>query len=81
MRWSMVTRPSLDAPGSIAVLTAGGALFAGDTFVNGKKPGSARIIENPAQLAASLQKLKGMNISTVYPGHGKPFPMAEFSGS
>ena len=64
-------------PGSIAVLTGEGNLFAGDTFVNRKKPCPAQIIENPEQLQASLTKLKNLKIRTVYPGHGKPFSMAD----
>jgi len=66
-------------PGSIAVLTADGDLFAGDTFVNRTKPCPAQIIENPLQLQSSLEKLKKMNIRTVYPGHGRPFQMAAFN--
>jgi glyoxylase-like metal-dependent hydrolase (beta-lactamase superfamily II) len=65
-------------PGSIAVLTSEGDLFAGDMFVNRKKPDSAQIVENPGQLRASLDKLKTMSIKTVYPGHGKPFRMADY---
>jgi len=26
----------------------------------------------------SIQKLKSLKINTVYPGHGKPFPMETF---
>jgi Zn-dependent hydrolases, including glyoxylases len=65
-------------PGSIGVLTDEGDLFAGDTFVNNKKPSDARIIENSGQLKQSLDALKKMNIKTVYPGHGKPFLMEEY---
>jgi glyoxylase-like metal-dependent hydrolase (beta-lactamase superfamily II) len=65
-------------PGSIGVLTAEGDLFAGDMFVNRKKPDSAQIIENPAQMKNSLEKMKQMNIKTVYPGHGMPFEMQDY---
>lgn len=65
-------------PGSIGVITAEGDLFAGDTFVNSKKHDSARIIENSGQLKNSLDKLKKMDIKTVYPGHGKPFLMDDY---
>ena len=27
---------------------------------------------------ASVEKLKNLRIKTVYPGHGKPFPMEQF---
>ncbi|MGA2508381.1 MAG: MBL fold metallo-hydrolase [Chitinispirillaceae bacterium] len=65
-------------PGSIGVITDRGDLFAGDTFVNNKKPDDARIIENPGQLKTSIDKLIKINITTVYPGHGKPFLMDEY---
>jgi glyoxylase-like metal-dependent hydrolase (beta-lactamase superfamily II) len=65
-------------PGSIGVITAEGDLFAGDTFTNRKKPGAAGLIENSRHLKNSLDKLKKMNIKTVYPGHGKPFLMEEY---
>jgi glyoxylase-like metal-dependent hydrolase (beta-lactamase superfamily II) len=65
-------------PGSIGVLTEAGDFFAGDTFVNRTKPEDAQIIENSFQLKNSLEKLKKMNIKTVYPGHGKPFLMKEY---
>jgi len=65
-------------PGSIGVLTEEGGFFAGDTFVNRKKPESARIVENLAQLESSLEKIKKLNVKTVYPGHGKPFPMEDY---
>ena len=28
---------------------------------------------------ASIEKLKSLKINTVYPGHGKPFPMSSFT--
>ena len=61
--------------GSIAVLTADGDLFAGDTLNNTSRPEIAIIIENQGELESSIDRLKKMNIKTVYPGHGKPFPM------
>jgi len=27
---------------------------------------------------ASVEKLKKLRVKTVYPGHGKPFPMEQF---
>jgi glyoxylase-like metal-dependent hydrolase (beta-lactamase superfamily II) len=59
--------------GSIAVLTADGRLFAGDTVANWRKPGSAPFIENEKELKDSLLILKGTKARMVYPGHGKPF--------
>jgi glyoxylase-like metal-dependent hydrolase (beta-lactamase superfamily II) len=65
--------------GSIAILTDEGDLFAGDTFVNTKKPETANIIENPTELNKSMEKLKKLNIKKVYPGHGKPFLMEQLT--
>jgi hydroxyacylglutathione hydrolase len=64
--------------GSIGILTAEGDLFAGDTFVNRKRPDSAEIIENLQELENSIDMLKKMNIKMVYPGHGKPFMMEHY---
>ncbi len=64
--------------GSIGILTTEGDLFAGDTFVNRKKPDSAEIIENLQELEKSIDMLKKMNIKMVYPGHGRPFMMRDY---
>ncbi len=60
--------------GSIAILTSDGQLLAGDTFTNNTRPGLAMFIENPTELRASLERIKGLKAVTIYPGHGKPFP-------
>jgi hydroxyacylglutathione hydrolase len=56
--------------GSISVLTPEGELICGDLFGNvwGKRL--------KATDDAGLNRLKAMNIQTIYPGHGQPFPMA-----
>lgn len=64
--------------GSIGILTNEGDLFAGDTFVNRKKPDSAEIIANLQELENSIEMLKKMNIKMVYPGHGRPFMMENY---
>ena len=61
--------------GSIGVLTDDGDFFAGDTFVNFRKPATASIIQNEKELSESIDKIKKLNITTIYPGHGKPFPI------
>jgi glyoxylase-like metal-dependent hydrolase (beta-lactamase superfamily II) len=66
--------------GSIAVLTEEGELFVGDTLVNTKQPDTATYIENPAELQASVAKLKALKVSKVYTGHGKPFLMEQLPG-
>ncbi len=60
-------------PGSIAVLTADGQLFAGDTVENRTRPAPAALVENETELQASLAKLKRTTPRMVYPGHGEPF--------
>ena len=59
--------------GSIGILTGEGDLFAGDIFVNSKKPDIAIFVDNFEELKNSVKKLKKLNIKKVYPGHGKPF--------
>ncbi len=64
--------------GSIGILTGEGDFFSGDTINNRKKPAAADIVENEPALTSSLEKIRKINIRNVYPGHGKPFPMAAF---
>jgi len=64
--------------GSIGILTDDGDLFAGDTFTNRKKPDGAMYIENEIELKNSVERLKKLNIKTIYPGHGKPFESRSF---
>lgn len=61
--------------GSIGVLTANGELFCGDLFSNTKGPELNPIMDNLAEANASVEKLKGKKINTVFPGHGRPFSM------
>jgi len=72
--------------GSIGILRAGGdpssgsgrALFCGDLLENSTEPTTNSIVDDPAACEASLEKLQGFEINTVYPGHGKPFAMDFF---
>jgi hydroxyacylglutathione hydrolase len=64
--------------GSIGILTAGGDLFCGDLLENVDKPATNSIMDDPAACEASVEKLLGFEINTVYPGHGNPFPMDLF---
>ena len=52
---------------------------AGDTLANIKKPDIAMNALNFKTLRSSVEKIKGLPIATVYPGHGKPFPMERFA--
>jgi glyoxylase-like metal-dependent hydrolase (beta-lactamase superfamily II) len=64
--------------GSIGILTAGGDLFCGDLFSNTDQPALNSIMDDLPAAHASLEKLRGLAIETVYPGHGKPFSMEQF---
>lgn len=64
--------------GSIGILTAGGDLFCGDLLDDTDSPGLGSIMDDPAAAKASVGKLTGLEIHTVYPGHGKPFAWEQF---
>ncbi|MDP4094510.1 MAG: MBL fold metallo-hydrolase [Bacillota bacterium] len=59
--------------GSIGIVTAEGNLISGDIFANVKKPGKAINAFDFILMNNSIERLKSMNIKTVYPGHGSPF--------
>jgi hydroxyacylglutathione hydrolase len=61
--------------GSIAVLMADGQLFSGDLLVKKNRPVRNSLIDDPAAADASIAKLKKLKIKTIYPGHGRPFPV------
>jgi glyoxylase-like metal-dependent hydrolase (beta-lactamase superfamily II) len=65
--------------GSIGLLTSGGDLFCGDLLANTKKPDIWSIIDDQPAAESSVEKLMGYQIDTVYPGHGQPFPMDQFT--
>jgi glyoxylase-like metal-dependent hydrolase (beta-lactamase superfamily II) len=67
--------------GSIGILTAEGDLFCGDLLENSDEPATNSIMDNPAACDASIAKLEGLKIDTVYPGHGNPFSMELFTSS
>jgi hydroxyacylglutathione hydrolase len=64
--------------GSIGILTAGGALFCGDLLENTDKPALGSIVDDEVAAEASVEKLQGLKIDTVYPGHGGSFQIALF---
>lgn len=63
--------------GSIGLLLASGELFCGDLFTNLKRPELNRLIDDKDAARASLEKLRRLPITTVYPGHGEPFTLAD----
>jgi hydroxyacylglutathione hydrolase len=64
--------------GSIGILTTRGELFCGDLLANVGKPDIWSIIDDSDAAYASIEKLKSLQINTVFPGHGQPFPMELF---
>jgi hydroxyacylglutathione hydrolase len=64
--------------GSIGILTSGGDLFCGDLLQNIHKPKLNSIMDDLTTANTSVEKLNKLSIRTVYPGHGKPFPMDMF---
>ncbi len=59
--------------GSIAILTAEGALFCGDLLEYKGKPVLNSIIDDRAAAEASFDRLKGLKVRAVYTGHGEAF--------
>ncbi|MCL5960607.1 MAG: MBL fold metallo-hydrolase, partial [Chloroflexi bacterium] len=62
--------------GSIGILTSGGDLFCGDLLYNIGI--GIPFVDDLVAFNASVEKLKSLEISTVFPGHGKPFPIEAF---
>ncbi len=57
--------------GSIGVLTTGGDLICGDLLTNNRRVATP-IIDDLEQYHQSIERLKQMDLHTIYPGHGKP---------
>jgi glyoxylase-like metal-dependent hydrolase (beta-lactamase superfamily II) len=64
--------------GSIGILTSAGDLFCGDLLENTKQPAISSIMDDTPTAQASIEKLESCEVKTVYPGHGKPFPLKLF---
>jgi hydroxyacylglutathione hydrolase len=67
--------------GSIGILTADGDLFCGDLLDNTKAPTLNSIMDDWSAGKTSVEKLKSLEIHTVYPGHGRPFAWELFMSS
>jgi len=67
--------------GSIGVLTAEGDLFCGDLLGNTDEPELNSVMDDLTAANASVARLKGLGIGTVYPGHGEAFLMEAFLGN
>lgn len=66
--------------GSIGILTANGDFFCGDLFDNIKTPALNTLIDDADAAARSAMKVRTLGVRTVYPGHGKPFPLDRLAG-
>ncbi len=64
--------------GSIGVLVKSGEFFCGDLFENIKKPALGSIMDNQVKAKSSAARLKKLKVTTVFPGHGKPFLIKDF---
>jgi glyoxylase-like metal-dependent hydrolase (beta-lactamase superfamily II) len=40
-------------------------------------PGRNDLVDEASEYAASIERLRSMDITTVYPGHGEPFELEE----
>lgn len=63
--------------GSIGILTNEGELIVGDTLSNIKRPQAAANASDFKLLKMSINRLKMLNLKTIFPGHGKPFSPSE----
>lgn len=64
--------------GSVGVLTTNGDLFCGDLMDSMiGKPSLEFFIDDMPAAQASLARLRQLDVGVVYPGHGKPFRLAE----
>jgi hydroxyacylglutathione hydrolase len=64
--------------GNTGILTAAGDLFCGDLFGNLNKPEIWSLVDDAAAMQASAEKVKTLDLRLIYPGHGKPFTLAEY---
>jgi glyoxylase-like metal-dependent hydrolase (beta-lactamase superfamily II) len=67
--------------GSIGILTADHDLFCGDLMDSMGKPSLEFFIDDMAAARASLERLRSLDVGTVYPGHGKPFRLEQVTGN
>ena len=63
--------------GSIGMLAADGDLLCGDLLTNTGRPEPNSLVDNPVDLAASVERVRGLAVRTIHPGHGGPFRMDE----
>lgn len=59
--------------GSMGLLFPDGRLVAGDMYMNFVRPGLAYLAEDYTVMRKTNDMLKGLPLTTIYHGHGKPF--------
>jgi hydroxyacylglutathione hydrolase len=67
--------------GSIGILTAEGDLFCGDLMQNMLRPSLHFFIDDMTAARAGIERLRGLGVKSVYPGHGRPFPLERLKES
>lgn len=65
--------------GSCGFLTSDGSLFCGDLFTNWDVPRLNTNLDDRETALNSVNRLKGLKIGTIFPGHGRPFPASELA--
>jgi len=66
---------------SISTRTKDGNVFCGDLLTNTNTPAKNTLIQNADVLDASVEKLRALAPSTIYPGHEKPFSMEQLTNA
>jgi len=59
--------------------TTNGDLFCGDLLENLKSPAEASLVDNKDEFKGSISRLKEITVKKIYPGHGVPFSIEDFS--
>jgi hydroxyacylglutathione hydrolase len=62
--------------GSLGILVGETELVCGDLLDGVGRPSFHFFIDDMAAARDSLERLRRLGVETVYPGHGKPFPLA-----
>jgi len=65
--------------GSIGILTSDGDLFCGDLVMH-DRPALHSLTDDAADLKASVEKVKGLGVKSLYPGHGSAFSAELLAG-
>jgi glyoxylase-like metal-dependent hydrolase (beta-lactamase superfamily II) len=72
------------SPGSVSVLLENGDALVGDLAMNGPpltlRPSLGVLAHAPEQMSQSWKKLLDLGARTIYPAHGKPFPVGALAG-